>query len=203
MPTVRGQVLLGLHVQEPARRPAGRESALLQAANGAGHDAHDAGAGVGVVVARRGVVGALRRQADRIRDGGAVGGGAAHPGLRVRPAAAGGGTQRQVGEALHGCEQLAGGRVRGEHEPRVALVGTVDEVGEAPGLVVLVEGEARHVLDDEGVEVLGQAEVVVGVQRCSAELPEGEAAHTSCGVGHLQRPAPRDWHGRPRPCRAR
>mmetsp|Transcript_84758 Transcript_84758/g.248446 ORF Transcript_84758/g.248446 Transcript_84758/m.248446 type:complete len:237 (+) Transcript_84758:362-1072(+) len=102
--------------------------------------------------------------------------------------------RQRPGQALHAQEQLPGRRVRGEDQPRVPFVEAVHEVGEAPRLIVLRKGQARHVCHNEGVEAPREEEVVVGVQRLRAELVEAEAAHAAGRLGDPQLPAPGDRH---------
>ena len=57
----------------------------------------------------------------------------------------------------------------------------------AAHLVDLVEGERRHILDDHRVEGGGDAEIVLGAERPSAELVEFETRDGVGGGGHLRR----------------
>ncbi|RUP47336.1 hypothetical protein BC936DRAFT_145844 [Jimgerdemannia flammicorona] len=72
-------------------------------------------------------------------------------------------------------EYLNDGRVGRADERRVGLVQGVDKSDESAGFVAVLEGHARDVGEDEGVEVLGELEVVGGAERLGAEVGESGA----------------------------
>jgi hypothetical protein len=66
------------------------------------------------------------------------------------------------------------------------IVKLVDERDEAPGLITSVHVHLRDTIDDDGVEVVAQGDVVGGAQRALAEVVEVEESHARLTAWHTQ-----------------
>ena len=99
---------------------------------------------------------------------------------------AAGGAFEGFGAFTVAVELVGGGFGAGDELDAVVVEG-VDERDEAAGFVVIVGGEAGDRVQDEGVEMGGQRQVVAGAERGAAEGREVEAGDAGGGKRDVQR----------------
>ena len=71
----------------------------------------------------------------------------------------------------------------------MGVVERVDEDDEALGFVAPLEGEARDILDDHGVEPLGDRQVIRSAKGPGAKVAEPETRDAARRLGNLDRVA--------------
>jgi hypothetical protein len=66
------------------------------------------------------------------------------------------------------------------------IVKLVDERDKAPGLITGVHIHLRDAVNDDGVKVVAQGDVIGGAQRALAEVVEMEESHARLTTRHTQ-----------------